>query len=484
MIRPTGRALELIMPETHFDLARTGRQTICAWALAILLSAGLGCTPDQANTVPAPRKITLAEQLDKILTQIRSSDPATRSIGNTALAEFQVPDDNGMPLALAMRLVRAAADPEICAYDAADDSGACRELLVTASYCENPKLFPLAVELFPQFPENARGEAQYLILQSETRACVRAWLQLVRDHGRAGVMTSLSTWRLAEVRNHAEIVFPELLEYCDLPELSSDIYLLCLDDLDNNLFEPDVLRPYAERIAADALAWNAQAREFQQTSGTAWLWSEEYETVRHECGVMLDLLRYVPGKSALKPLREALTFSDPRLLHFAATSLLARGEDVDAAVLETIAASPEMRAWLHRQLKEQGQLALFPQKYLTQEALAESELVDWLIFPTELGMAPDEIELMKVVPVDTGEPGGIYDYYVFRFRHPEATNGWMAGVAGSFLRSDEPTADANGDTWSSFESWDSKTPEEHVGDMGELLAKARERWEADKARDK
>ena len=56
-------------------------------------------------------------------------------------------------------------------------------------------------------------------------------------------------------------------------------------------------------------------------------------------------------------------------------------------------------------------------------------MVSWLIFRTELARVPDEIELMKVVSVDTPRNGPI-DYYVFRFRtYPPhwqpKTNGWL-----------------------------------------------------------
>jgi hypothetical protein len=103
-------------------------------------------------------------------------------------------------------------------------------------------------------------------------------------------------------------------------------------------------------------------------------------------------------------------------------------------------------------------------------------MVDWLMYPTELNAVPDEIELMKVVTVDTGLTDGIYDYYLFRFRthepHWAAKDGWMAGVSGPYLRKDEPTTESLGDTFSSFTKWDAKTPDEHVGDVQELM----DRW--------
>jgi hypothetical protein len=108
-------------------------------------------------------------------------------------------------------------------------------------------------------------------------------------------------------------------------------------------------------------------------------------------------------------------------------------------------------------------------------------MVRWLMVPTEIGRVPDRIELKKVVALDTGGPDGFLDYYVFRFKtlppHETAKDGWLAGVAGPFLRKDAPTTEAQGETFSEFESWDARSPEEHVGDVKELLAEWRKRHE-------
>jgi hypothetical protein len=80
--------------------------------------------------------------------------------------------------------------------------------------------------------------------------------------------------------------------------------------------------------------------------------------------------------------------------------------------------------------------------------------------------------------VATGLPRGIYDYFLFRFRtHPPhwaAKDGWMAGVSGPFRRSDQPTTEALGETFSSFDPWDSKKPEQHVGNIRDLMKRWRE----------
>jgi hypothetical protein len=39
-------------------------------------------------------------------------------------------------------------------------------------------------------------------------------------------------------------------------------------------------------------------------------------------------------------------------------------------------------------------------KDIMQEAFAESDMVNWLTYPTELGHVPDKIELMQVLTID------------------------------------------------------------------------------------
>jgi hypothetical protein len=175
-------------------------------------------------------------------------------------------------------------------------------------------------------------------------------------------------------------------------------------------------------------------------------------------------------------LREALEYKDPRLKHFALVSLLRLGKPVDKMHVEDVACHAEMRNRLFVTLKQFGKSSLFPDQFRTQKSFAEADMVNWLIYPTELNRVPDEIELMKVVTVDTGLAGGVYDYYLFRFRtkepHWAAKDGWMAGVSGPYLSKDQPTTEALGDTFSTFTNWDSKTPAEHVGEIQELM----ERW--------
>lgn len=102
-----------------------------------------------------------------------------------------------------------------------------------------------------------------------------------------------------------------------------------------------------------------------------------------------------------------------------------------------------------------------------QGLIAQADMAAWLAYPTELGVEPDEIELLRAIEVQT--PDGPSDLYVFRFRtskpHWAAKHGWMVGVAGPYVRSDQPTAQGLGHTFSRLAREDALTLQEHVDDL-------------------
>jgi hypothetical protein len=145
-------------------------------------------------------------------------------------------------------------------------------------------------------------------------------------------------------------------------------------------------------------------------------------------------------------------------------SQLAAGQDPDPGDLERFARDRTTRRVLYDALERHEKLASFPAVYRTPEAIAEADLVLWLTHPNELAAVPDEVELMAALPA----PGPAFEgqrYFLFRYRtHPPhwaAKDGWLAGVAGPYAVEGPATAGAPG-TFSRFDPYDSKTPEEHV----------------------
>jgi hypothetical protein len=144
------------------------------------------------------------------------------------------------------------------------------------------------------------------------------------------------------------------------------------------------------------------------------------------------------------------------------TEALSAGRQPNEADLQRFARDRKTRQVLHDVLAEVQKLHLFPKEFLTWPALAEANLVGWLCHPNELQVAPDEIELMATLPAP-GAPDT--HYFLFRYRthepHWAAKDGWTAGVAGPYDLTKPPAPYAPG-TFSRFEAFDSRTPEEHV----------------------
>jgi hypothetical protein len=154
------------------------------------------------------------------------------------------------------------------------------------------------------------------------------------------------------------------------------------------------------------------------------------------------------------------------------TQALGAGRDPTEADLVAFASDRRTRRVLYDVLDHQSKLHLFPSQFLTWEAMAEADLAAWLNHPNELGSPPDEMELVTRVRA----PQADTHYFAFRFRmrppHWAAKDGWLAGVAGPYDLSKDPRPYASG-TFSRFESFDSRTPEQHVEMMDRGSSKGR-----------
>ncbi len=107
---------------------------------------------------------------------------------------------------------------------------------------------------------------------------------------------------------------------------------------------------------------------------------------------------------------------------------LSSKEEVSESEILVLVKDPSLRNGVFRALEVCGRQNLFPSEYSSHEKAAESFLVNWLEFPTELGTAPDEIELLERITLNEGEE---LDYYVFKYR-TKTRYSWMIGVSGPY----------------------------------------------------
>ncbi|UWY30128.1 hypothetical protein N4T20_09335 [Flavobacterium sp. TR2] len=93
-------------------------------------------------------------------------------------------------------------------------------------------------------------------------------------------------------------------------------------------------------------------------------------------------------------------------------------------------------------LRDRNKTDIFPKEYYTIVKGAESNLANWLEFPTELNACPDEIEHLKRVTYDFDGQNNFVHYEVFKCRvnepHWAAKDGWFLGVVGPYFDDSKP----------------------------------------------
>ncbi|RZS93572.1 hypothetical protein EV197_2152 [Aquimarina brevivitae] len=209
-----------------------------------------------------------------------------------------------------------------------------------------------------------------------------------------------------------------------------------------------------------------------------WIWEDEaYMMGRAESGLILDLLGYGTSQTSLEELKASLDyFTDNRPKYFAVAALLRRSGQVNTKHYQSLAKDDETRGLLYMQLKNLNKLSLFPEAYHTQIQLSKADMVNWLIYPTELNTFPTEIELVKMFTIEYSDVGPA-DFYLWKFRADNENwknDGWMAGLSGPFVRANGPSMDAYGYTFSAFTAFDKKSPEEHFDEIVNII----EEWNA------
>ncbi|TWI77927.1 hypothetical protein IQ13_4168 [Lacibacter cauensis] len=100
------------------------------------------------------------------------------------------------------------------------------------------------------------------------------------------------------------------------------------------------------------------------------------------------------------------------------------------------------RELTYQLLSDYKRTDLFPEQYYTIVQAAESNLANWLEFPTELDACPDEMKHVQRVSIDFDGQHNFVHYEVFRCRvnepHWAAKDGWFLGVVGPYFDDSKP----------------------------------------------
>jgi hypothetical protein len=463
-----------------------------AMTRSALLCTLLALAPCWA-AVPNPALAQTAErtsfddQLDRWIDELADKDPKVRK---RAAGRIEKLPDWRLTFPRTVRMLQAATRTfpiiEQSDEEAADDDyeGYVEDVSAFLVYQVSEKArnehIPVIEECFGRYNPEARSQALSLLMWLQNREAAEAFMRLIRKHAPGGGIPSLHLWGWAEVPDCAEVFFPELLEYASEASHEESIVGLLSSLADAPEFSAELL----DRCTPGAIQlYRRHERRLlpaQRAGSRAAFYTKDYAAHRQAACRLLDLLAVCASNEAREELHQAAGFRDPLLRLHAATALSHLGEGVPGTTWEEIAADPETRIQLFELLKARDRIQLFPARYLTQVALAESDLVRWLVEYSEAQRPPALIELVKVVSVDPDTDTGLLDYYVFQFclDKPQGNTPteWKAGVAGPYLRREQPTSSSDGTPHSSFEPIDEKWPEEHIGNLREVIQEYR--WRA------
>ena len=128
--------------------------------------------------------------------------------------------------------------------------------------------------------------------------------------------------------------------------------------------------------------------------------------------LIADVSCYFANDAVFHLLYRVLELGYNNVNFYLTSTLLALGADVPSEVIASLAQDLEYANLTYGKLKAYGKEQLFPQNCSSPEYLAKSDMVHWLMYPTELGQAPDEIEYIgKITYLFKMEV-----YHVFRYR--------------------------------------------------------------------
>jgi hypothetical protein len=323
-----------------------------------------------------------------------------------------------------------------------------------------PSLVTPARQAYRRLSSRAKCAILALLGACGTREAAEAFVACIRDHGWPNGVYSRVFMELPKLHDHADVLFPALIGLAG-PHIAgvTDVLMagLAQQKLDSTGGTID-LEPVGPLAVEQLRKLLEEVSRFQHAGGVAWRFAEEYWGVRREMGGWLDIAGHLKSPALTPLLEEALQLLDPRLTAFAAGSVIRRGGRVPEAALDRAVGSHETRGLLFRILDGLGQIDLFPAQWRTWDAFAAANMVDWLIYPTELGREPDQLQKMAVFTADG--PDGEWALYVWRFR--DGAEPWRAGISGPYSRTGEPRP-VHGDlTFSSFDDWESATAGQHA----------------------
>lgn len=178
---------------------------------------------------------------------------------------------------------------------------------------------------------------------------------------------------------------------------------------------------------------------------------------------LVDVCKYFISDKLLNILDRLVQSCANNVRYFALETLLANNRTITESTVKPLAEDLEYAEMTLGMLNKHGKKELFPAELNNTEYLAKSDMVHWLVYPTELGKKPDDIQLIGSAKVKKDI------YYVFKYKSDsnnladECKNEWLIGWSSP-----------DGNTFSNFDllrDFEQKTPEKTLKKIVKKLIK-------------
>lgn len=213
----------------------------------------------------------------------------------------------------------------------------------------------------------------------------------------------------------AKNLFPEILDYSGIAEYKSPIFSLLAKLKVNGLIKPNSYKKYRKQILNDAKIQLKRQLGRQNPPNNQRRYNRSRTDTTH--GVLEDyvilLHPFIREKGVRQFYDRLRSVKDPRIQSAFVALQAEAGNDIPMGMLTSLAADINARAILFNDLKEVGELALFPSAFRSQKALAESSL-----FKTkDYVKTKDSLVFLEQRPLSYR--GKAYTGFYFKIKNPQ-----------------------------------------------------------------
>ena len=320
-------------------------------------------------------------------------------------------------------------------------------------------------------PDWERGYALGILCRQPDDSSFETMARLLDEYGVPAVSPfpdeRFADRHLGKIRR----LMPNLLLTTKYADQLATVMNLINRALEHGHLSLDDLAPVTETAQTEAARLLSELRTFLELHGSEGRYKGAYEELRGAACVHLDLLGIAPGAST-EVLERAQNFEDGRIALFAIVSLLKKQREPAQSAIERCASSHAVRDGLYTQLKQLNRLDLFPSQYLSLDSFAACAMVQWLMYPSELGREPEALDLVARLAgkSDDGEDAAMYLWKC-------TSDGHAFACANGPYHLNAPIGELlGGYSFSNFKAWAEATPEQHLAEIVDTLADWQVSW--------